>query len=323
MTLSDSSAPSAYNPSLLSLRTKSSISIGGNTVAQLQSRSSSSSSTGSTFAPSYLSSIDIFESYAHEFFIKNSIDWSIILEATDNTAEFLYEYRARETQFGYSFAFPGFPMGFQIEGTYNSVYGNGDFDVIAGNKRTINNLQLNSSAIYLRAGISSIIQFDEYAMGLNLKSRNAEILSRESSKYKAFQYDSNANTFTETSGELDFDFNAPGGHTLEIGHGFTNGSHQFITDTQLQEARTLGHSYEWRQSYGYRLGAGEDHQFLCGLNHLISDKVKYFGQDAYYSAGYSWKNRTYRSEIGVFFLNKKVSENPSVYGLTFSSEFMY
>lgn len=323
ITLADSTAPSAYNPSLLSLKKNSSVSMGGNTIAQMQSKSNSSTTTGSAFSPSYLSSIQIFDSYAHEFFIKNSVDWNFVQESTASDLNFIYDLRFRETQFGYSFAFPGFPMGFQVEGNYSSVYGSGEIEFQSGTLRSINNLQLNSSAIHLRLGISSIFQFDNYAMGVNVKTRNAKMIGRETSKFKLFEYDSNANTFIESAGTLDFDLNGPVGHTLEIGHGFTSGAHQFITDTQLQESRALGHLYEWRQSYGYRLGVGEDHQFLCGLNHLISDQVRYFGQDAYYSVGYSWKTRTYRSGIGAFFLNKKLTENTSVYGLTFSSEFLF
>lgn len=323
ITLTDSTAPSAYNPSLLSLRTSSSVSLGGNTIAQMQSHSSISSQTGSAFAPSYLSSIQVFESYAHEFYVKNSIDWNILLESRDANALFLIDYRVREAQIGYSFAFPGFPMGFQIEATHESSYGNGKMDYSYGTKRTIQTNKIDSSVLYLRAGLSTILQYEGYGLGFNFKTRNVKLSEKENSNYTNYVYDSGPNTFTNEAGNIDFGFIGPVGHTLEIGHGFTSGIHQFITDTQMQESRALGHSYEWRQSYGYRLGVDEDHQFLCGLNHLINDKISYFGQDAYYSIGYSWKTRTNRSGIGAFFLNKKLTENTSVYGLTFSSEFLY
>lgn len=214
-------------------------------------------------------------------------------------------------------------MGFQAVLYNRSIYGTANIDSATGTSRTIGTLQLDTKQIYATYGISTLLNFDSYSFGVNFKSRGAKIYSKDSTTSKLYMYDSAGPSFVESQGQARFTNTPIEGNTLVVGHGFRSGTHEFLTDSSFVESSVLDQSYSWRQSYGYRMGVGETHQFLCGLNHLISDKVRYFGQDAYYSVGYSWKNRTYRSGFGLFYWNERVTQNAAVYGLTFSSEFTY
>lgn len=319
----ESSAPSYYNPALLSLRKKKSIVLGGNTISSFLSKTDTNDTSGSSFSPTYISNIDVFESYAHEFFIVNIVDADIVSETTSNQTNMRFYMKVQNLAAGYSFAFPGFPMGFQVILYQNSTSGVAPFDGIVGTKQTIGHVRLQAKAFHVGIGISTILNFNDYNIGFNIRSRTAKLSETNKSNIKAYVYDSFANSLTESQGDSKNDFDGPAGNTVLIGQAFKVGAHEFLTDSSFVESEILDQSYQWRQTYGYRLGLSEDHQFLVGLSHLINDKVKYFGQDAYYSTGYSWKTRSYRSSIGLFVRNEKVTSSNQIYGLTFNSEFSY
>jgi hypothetical protein len=321
--ISESSAPSIYNPSLLSFKKKGSVVLGGNTISAITTKTTATTSTGSSFSPSYVSSIDAYESFIHEFFIANITDAELNLETLDSGLQTTSRFRVRNSAAGYSFAFPSLPMGFQIILSNRSAYGVATLDSTEGSTRTIGNVRIDTKQIDANLGISTLLNFDSYSLGFNFKTRSMKIYSKDNSTFKSYVYDPSGPAFIESSGEKKSTAGSNFGNSLVVGQGFQSGAHEFLTDSSFVESEYLDQSYSWRQSYGYRLGIGETHQFLCGLNHLISDKVRYFGQDAYYSVGYSWKNRTYRSGFGLFYWNDKVTQNSSIYGLTFSSEFTY
>ena len=62
---------------------------------------------------------------------------------------------------------------------------------------------------------------------------------------------------------------------------------------------------------------------MCGISHLINEDIKYFGQNMYISTSFSWLNKTYRSALGPYYYVDKLKFDTQVYGLTFSSEFIY
>lgn len=316
-------APSYYNPALLSLRKKSSIVVGGNTISTIVSKTDTSDTSGSSFNPTYVSNIDIFEPYAHEFFIVNIVDANLFSEATSDDVRMQFYLRTQNLAAGYSFAFPQFPMGFQVALYQMSTNGVAPFDGILGTRRTVGHVRVDVKSYHLGLGISTILNYKDYNLGFNFRTRTAQLNKTDKSRIKDYVYDSGSNSFNEGLSEYKSDFGRPEGHTLLVGQAFRSGAHEFLTDSSFVESSELDQSYQWRQSYGYRLGLKEDHQFLVGLNHLINDKVKYFGQDAYYSVGYSWKTRSYRSSVGLFLRSEKVTSYSQIYGLTFDSEFTY
>jgi hypothetical protein len=113
------------------------------------------------------------------------------------------------------------------------------------------------------------------------------------------------------------------GNSFILGHGFKNGDHEFLTDSILYEDFDLTYRFKLVQTFGYRMTSESGHQFMCGVNHLINPEVKYFGQSAYYSAGYSWLTRSLRSAIGVYYYSSRLGQEISALGLTFGSEFSY
>lgn len=321
----DSTAPSFYNPSLLTFKKSGSVVLGGNTISAIKTKTSLSDSTGSSFSPSYVSSIDAWDSFVHEFFIANITDADLNSEFSNAGNLMQSRYRFRNVAAGYSFAFPGFPIGFQTLLYNTTTYGVASIDNTDGTLRTMGNIRMDTSQVYAGIGISTILQFDSYSMGVNFRSRAAKIYAKDNSTYKVFLYDPTGPSFSASEGKPTGFSPTSNGNTIIVGHGFRSGAHEFLTDSSFVESPFLDQSYSWRQSYGYRLGIRETHQFLVGLNHLISDKVRYFGQDAYVSVGYSWKTRTYRSGFGLFYWNDRVTQNQntSIYGLTFSSELSY
>lgn len=316
-------APSFYNPALLSLRKKSAIVLGGNTISAIVSKTELNDTSGSGFSPTYVSNIDVFEPYAHEFFIVNIVDANLVSESINSQVRMQFYLRTQNIAAGYSFAFPKFPMGFQVVLYQMANSGVAPFDGTVDGLRTVGNIRMDSKSYHAGIGISTILNYKNYNLGFNLRTRTAKINETEKSRFKAYVYDSGSNLFGETQGEYKGELIRPEGQTLLIGQGFKSGAHEFLTDSTFTESSELDQSYQWRQSYGYRLGLAEEHQFMAGLNHLINEKVKYFGQDAYYSVGYSWKTRSYRSSVGLFLRNEKVASYNQIYGLTFNSEFSY
>lgn len=316
-------APSFYNPALLSLRKKSSIVAGGNTISTIFSKTETNDTSGSGFSPTYVSTIDVFESYAHEFFIVNVVDANLVSETINQQIRMQFYLRTQNLAAGYSFAFPKFPMGFQVIVYQMASSGVAPFDGTIDTQRIFGNVRLDSKSYHAGLGISTILNFKDYNLGFNLRTRSAKLVETEKSTIRAYVYDAGVNSFEENQSEYKSDIGRPEGQTLLIGQGFKIKSHEFLTDSSFVESSELDQSYEWRQSYGYRLGLAEGHQFMAGLNHSINDKVKYFGQDAYYSVGYSWKTRSYRSSVGLFLRNEKVDSYNQIYGLTFNSEFSF
>lgn len=319
----ESTAPSFYNPSLLSLRKKSSIVLGGNTISTIVSKTELSDTSGSGFSPTYVSNIDAFESYVHEFFIVNIVDANLVSETINSQIRRQFYLRTQNLAAGYTFAFPKFPMGFQVVLYQIANSGVAPFDGTVAGLRTVGNIRIDSKSYHAGLGVSTIFNFKNYNLGFNFRTRTVKLNETEKSRFKAYFYDSGSNSFDETQGEYKGEVSRTEGQTLLVGQAFKSGAHEFLTDSSFVESSELDQSYQWRQSYGYRLGLSEDHQFMTGLNHLINDKVKYFGQDAYYSVGYSWKSRSYRSSVGFFLRNEKVESYNQIYGLTFNSEFSY
>lgn len=320
----ESTASSFYNPALLSLRQKSSVVLGGNTMSAIISKTNTSDMSGSGFNPTYLSNVDIFDSYAHELFVVNVLDANLISESQESNGKTQFHLRLQSLAAGYSFAFPGFPMGFQTLLYQSSNSGIALLESgTPGSYQNVGHVRVNSRVFHAGIGISTILNFSDYNLGFNFRSRRVKLSEVDKTKYKIYYYDTNTNTLASAEGDNKNPISNPEGTTLTIGNGFRIGAHEFLTDSLFVESPVLDQSYEWRQSYGYRLGLSENHQFLCGLNHLINDKVKYFGQVAYYSTGYSWKTRSYRSSVGVFLWNDKLTQSDQIYGLTFNSEFTY
>ncbi len=182
-------APSYYNPALLSLRKKSSIVVGGNTISTIVSKTDTSDTSGSSFNPTYVSNIDIFEPYAHEFFIVNIVDANLISESTSAETRMQFYLRTQNLAAGYSFAFPKFPMGFQVALYQMSTNGVAPFDGTAGALKSFGNVRVDVKSYHLGLGISTIINLKDYNLGFNFRTRTAKLNETDKSRIKFYIYD--------------------------------------------------------------------------------------------------------------------------------------
>lgn len=327
--ISESTAASFYNPSLLKDKTVDAYSLSANTFDRWTSRSSGTEISSTTVNPGYLSSIIQGDRLNHELYLINLLPSQVqVRTSTSNSSgtsrsegnvNFIYLVG------GYSMAWRSFPLALSYFGIYreNTGFFTTEADLLPGGHAIISS-RSQSKAFDLGMSISSHLRFSSYSIGYTYRSRSLRLYQQR-----------NGSQVTSTFGlasPTDYqriESSEPGsaqkaiGETFVIGHGFKTGSVEFLTDTTLAEQSTLNHTYTASQSFGFRVRSTNDHQFLCGLQQELGSKIKYLGQSTYYSAGYSWKTRGLRSAIGAYFYQNLMDQNVSKMGLTFASEFAY
>jgi len=322
--ISNTTAASVFNPSLLLQKTKNSYSLGGNSFANFSSDSDNGKWSSAKLMPNYISSLQAFDSFVHEFFIATlySIDAQISYREGDINNNFNIQ---GENYFaGYSFAFRGLPLGFQIGLRSNETRSVGEQEYEDFNEVRTGFIRGNNRYLNLVVGIGGSHQMGGYTLGYRFLSRGISIVKKQKATGIVHIYNKNSNQYSRTEQEIDLD-NLPTDRAqmIVVGHGFLTGENEFLTDTRLEEEDTLTHTYKWYQTFGYRYNPSGKYQFMCGIMHLIEKDVKYFGQAVYLSAGFSWLNNTNRSGLGAFYSQNKVKEVSQIYGVTFNSEFVY
>lgn len=330
--LSDPTAASVYNPSLLSRKKKDSYSVSGNSFGSFKSTSENSSVTSLSLNPGYISTILVGDALVHEFFIANGApgnklnsvssfdDASVISrsEFTINTTRFL---------FGYSMAFKKVPFALSYFGQYNQteVTGFSELASLISNFRSTTSTQGELKYLGLGVSVSGHTEtMSGYTLGYQVRTRQLIVYRKDKMTSTSYIHGGTSNTDYSKQEVVSTDQSSVvNGSSFVIGHGFVNGDHEFITDSQLNETSDLNYSFKMTQTFGYRMNSKLGNQFLVGFAHQLGPEVKYLGQSAYYSVGFSWIKNSLRSVLGVYALSSRIGQDVFAAGLTFGSEFNY
>jgi len=327
----DSSAPSIYNPSLLSERTKDSYSLSANSFGWLNSKSDGSSASSLSLTPNYLGSVIVGTVLVHEIFLSTlAPSKATVVGDNETTTEKTHseiQLDSTAIRFGYSMAFRSIPFALSY---FAEFYQNKNFGVLNTtffNSAARSVTQLNFERTSISGGISASghINYQNYTLGFMYKTRPLNLLNKNKGTATSYLYTGNPapNDYIVTQGNVESENSPLSAQQIIIGHSFKVGDHEFLTDSDLVEENDLTYRFKLTQSFGYRMMSSSGHQFLCGISHLINSEIKYFGQSAYYSAGYSWLTRTLRSAIGLYYYTSRLDQDVSAVGLTFGSEFNY
>jgi len=172
--------------------------------------------------------------------------------------------------------------------------------------------------------VSGYYKTETYSLGYQIRTRQVALYKTESGTLTTYTHTGlSATDYQVISSSYRDPESSHFGSSFSLGHRFQVGDHEFLTDSQLQENSDLRYSYQMNQSFGYRMNSDAGHQLLCGINHRLGPEIKYFGQSAYYSVGYSWLKNSLRSVVGLYAFSSRVGQNVFAAGLTFGSEFSY
>lgn len=314
--ITDSSAPSFYNPALLSEKQKSYFSLTGTTLSTFKSSTESGDFNSTKLAPNYLSNIHSFESYVHEFSLVNqiSIDSRSITPITNGSTT--SHIKSDLYALAYSFAFKDFPFGFQLglriyEQNFHINETQND-----GNIATGINWDIAQKVGRLFTGFGGIHQIGEhYRFGYKYETQGLKIYKKTEQNGSYYIYDKTNNTFTtgKSTGSADEgNFNT---QIITLGHSFVVSDHEFLTDSRFNENSEQKNKYSFSQTFGYKLNFSNKLQFMAGTAYEFDTKANYF------SSGFSWQTNTLRSTIcGYLSSNEDDTEST---GITFGSEFIY
>lgn len=328
--LTDSSAPSYYNPSLLVLKDQKSRSISGNTFSRFVTENSTEKTSSISFYPTYLSNIFMSDSLAHEIFVINLTPTRLQTLRSSEEATFRENYEATQDKNvingGYSMAFKSFPLALSFFGQFTQIKEFGFRDFTSLNSDLRNNSVNRGELSRLAAGfsVSGHTRFEAYTLGYNIKMRPFTLLTYNKLKTTSYIRGETLPTdYRVSESESHVNYTDEDATTMLIGHSFRAGDHEFITDTILTEKTVEDRAYKISQSFGYRMTDSSGHQFLTGLSHRIDRDVKYLGQDLYASVGYSWNNRANRTTFGLYYYKSDLNNKISAAGISFGSEFNY
>lgn len=323
-----SSAASYYNPSLLRQRVDNAFSLNGNTLGTSNSRNGEqniSSSFG--MAPSYLSTIIVGEDLVHELFIATTLQGQFNLQSQDNSKNtFDAELNINRLVAGYSMAFKAIPMALQVLTRYSEVtsFGVAEFADPANNIYSVSKVKTDFKNLNLALGVSSHFRFEHYTLGINFNTRGWNLYNKDEGSAKMFTHgvpNPSDYVITESNSGRASVTNEEG--KLTLGHGFRIGNHELLTDSTFVEYSNNLDRYTFVQSFGYRYGATDGHQLLCGIAHSFGPDIHYFGQNFNSSVGYSWITRKLRSAIGIYYSRSDTSLESSSAGFIFGSEYEY
>lgn len=324
--ISDSKAPSYYNPSLLRQRTDHAFNVNGTSVSTFRSKDSSgtfSSSLG--LSPGYLSTILVGTHLVHELFMANTLQGQFSWSSQPSpTSKMDLELNINRLVSGYSMAFKNIPLALQVLARYSESRSNGfSENDSGGGVYSFGTIKNEFKNLNLALGVSTHLRFGSYTFGANFNTRGAALYKKNEGRARVFTHGSptpNDLTINEFPSYTSID-NEEG--KLIIGHGFKVGNHEFLTDSTFVEYSAKLNRYQFRQNFGYRYGQANGHQLLCGVGHAFGSDVESLGQSFNASVGYSWMTRKQRSSIGLFYLKDETRAQSSALGLLFGSEFEY
>lgn len=314
--ITQSSAPSFYNPALLSERQKSYFSITGTTLSSFKSTNGTEEFSSTKFTPNYLSSINAFETYVHEFSLVNqtSIDSRATTAITDGTKN--TNIKADQYNIAYSFAFKDFPFGFQLGMRINESSFNVNQTTNDGNIATGANFDISQKIGHLFAGIGGIHQLgSNYRFGYKYETSGLSVYKKTEQAGTYYYYDKGNNVFTSGQTEGSASDSTLNTQVITLGHSFSAGAHEFLTDSRFNEIAGSKNTYNFFQTFGYKLDFSNKMQFMTGASYEFDTNAKYA------SAGYSWLTNTLRSTISLY--HAEDGSDMQSTGFTFGSEFIY
>lgn len=314
--ITDSSAPSYYNPALLAEKEKSYFSLTGTTLTSFKSSTDGNEFTSTKLAPNYLSSIHAFENYIHEFSLVNQVSLDFRTKTPVTNGSNTSHIKSDQYNVAYSFAFRNFPFGFQLglrinEQNYHISQTTNDGNIAEGI-----DWDIVHKVGHAFAGFGGIHQFGEhYRLGYKYETQGLKIYKKMEQDGSYYRYDKLANTFTTGKPQGTTDEGNFNTQLFTIGHSFTAGDHEFLTDSRFNEDYEQKNKYNFFQTFGYKINFTNKMQFMCGASHEFDTKANYF------SSGFAWQTNTLRSTLSGYFA-KDDGEMESA-GLTFGSEYTY
>lgn len=314
--ITESSAPSFYNPALLSEKQKSYFSLTGTTLTSFKTSNDAGEMNSTKFAPNYISSIHAFESYIHEFSLVNQLSVDSRTSAPITNGTKTTNLKVDQYNLLYSFAFRDFPFGFQLGLRINEQNVRLSEASNDGNIAYGYDWDISHRVGYLFAGFGGIHQLGEhYRFGYKYESPGINVYKKTDQVGSYYYYDKTNNLFQAGSSRGSTDDNNFNAQTVTIGHSFTTGDHEFLTDSRFTENPDQHHTYDFFQTFGYKINFANKMQFLCGFSHEFDPASNY------YSTGFSWVTNTLRSHMSAYFAEG--NDNMQSAGITFGSEFIY
>lgn len=323
--LSDSKAPSYYNPSLLRQRTGDAVSANGNTLGAVNSKNEGTTFSSSiNLAPTYLSNTLVGDSLVHEFFMANTLQGEFSWRTDTSSGKFDGKSNINRVVAGYSMAFKSIPLALQVLARYSEVRLFG-FSEPSSTTPPMSLAKVQSEYVNLNLalGISTHFHFDHYTFGVNFNTRGWTIHKKQEGTAKVFTYGFPTPTDVTVTEEDSRSSITHEESRLALGHSFRIGDHELLTDSIFTEQSDALGSYDFNQTFGYRFGASDGHQVLCGISHRFGSDVSYFGQNISTSVGYSWMTRKLRSAVGFYYARDNTQIESSTMGIVFGSEYEY
>lgn len=323
--LSESKAPSFYNPSLLRQRKENAFSANGNTLGTVNSKDGDTTLSSSiNLSPTYLSSTLVGDSLVHEFFMANTLQGQFSLRSENSTEKLDADSNINRVVAGYSMAFKSIPLALQFLARYSEVRLFGFSEPVSTSPPvSLAKVQSDYKNLNLALGLSTHLQFDHYTLGVNFNSRGWTLYNKQEGTARNFTYGSPSPTDVTITEESSRSKISHEESRLSVGHSFRLGNHELLTDSVFsEESEALG-SYKFHQTFGYKYGPSDGHQLLCGVHHRFGSDVSYFGQNIGTSVGYSWMTRELRSAIGLYYGRDNTQIESSTVGIVFGSEYEY
>lgn len=314
--ITESSAPAHYNPALLSERQKSYFSMTGTTLTNYRSNSEEGEFNSTKFAPNYISSIHAFESYIHEFSLVNqiSLDSRSFTPITDGTK--ITSAKTDQYNLAYSFAFRDFPFGFQAGLRINEQNIHISQATNDGNIATGVDFDIAQKVGNLFVGFGGIHQLgSNYRFGYKYESPGLKVYQKTQQQGNFYYYDKANNLFSSGRTEGTTENEILNSQSLSLGHSFSWGDHEMLTDSRFAEDPIDKNNYSFYQTFGYKVNFSNKMQYMCGASHDFDANANYF------STGFSWQTNALRSTVSAYYAADK--DEAQSMGLTFGSEFVY
>lgn len=312
----DSSAPSYYNPALLSEKQKSNFSITGTTLTSFKSSSEAGEFTSTKFAPNYISSIQAFGTFIHEFSLVNQVSIDTRLTTAITSGSVTTNLRNDQYNLVYSFAFKDFPFGFQTGLRINDQNVHLNRATNDGNIATGTDLDISQRVGHLFLGFGGIHQLGaNYRFGYKYETQGLRVYKKTEQSGSYYFYDKANNLFS--AGPVQGSTNNASFNTqiITLGHSFTVNDHEFLTDTRFTEDALEKNSYIFFQTFGYKVNFSNKMKFMTGASHDFDTHANSV------SAGFSWQTNAMQSTLTAYHAQDK--EDSKATGLTFGSEFVY
>ncbi len=322
--ITESTAPSFYNPALLSERKNSHFSLTGTTLTSFQSENKNNRFNSTKLAPNYISSIQAFEVFIHEFSLANQLSAeSQYTNSIANGSETV-NVKAEQYSLSYSFAFRDFPFGFQVGLRMNESTNQVNQVTDDGDTATGVNFNISNKLADMFFGFGGIHQIgSQYRFGYKYESRGLNVYNKNDQDGSYYFYNKTGNIFNSGKTNGSFTNKNLTQQSVVFGHSFTANNHEFLTDSRFLEEGDSNNTYSFYQTFGYKVSFSNKMQYMCGFSHRFESDIANLGESNYYSSGFSWMTNALRSTLSAYYFHQSGTNAMKSAGITFGSEFSY